>query len=476
MIPTGVGGAVKDVEAAERAEKAAERLEEELKKEVSSEVREIGTLRKELSVRVPGKVIAGHLEQNFDELRHDAVLPGFRKGRAPLQLIQKRFGTDVRDSLKTSIVVRSYFAAAEQKELQTLGDPLFRVETKDGVKLVNLDEAGPHLKLPDSGDFTYVCEVEVKPKFDLPELEGIPIKRPDVKITDADVEAFITRQRKIRGRYEPLAEGRAEDSDDVVIADVTLKSGDQVVKSEENVQLGVRATRLDGVPLPTLGEVLKGVKAGDERSVDCEIPNDYERADLRGKKGRFEFKVHEIKRLAPVPLDAFVAMVGAQSEEQLRQFIRDDLEAERERLVLQAKREQVLRYLLEKAPIDLPADFSARMTDRAVVRKIIGLSQEGVPDGEIESQIDKLRTSAKEETARELRLEFIFEKVAEKLDVSVTDEEVNSEIARMARLYHRRFDRVRNDLAARGLLPQLAEQIRQDKCVELLLQTAKESA
>jgi len=74
---------------------------------------------------------------------------------------------------------------------------------------------------------------------------------------------------------------------------------------------------------------------------------------------------------------------------------------------------------------------------------------------------------------RDLKLDFILDKVAEQLEVGVTDEEVNTEIARMARLYNRRFDRVRDDLQKRGLLVQLAEQIRQDKCVQLLLQDAK---
>ncbi|MBW7904975.1 MAG: trigger factor [Phycisphaerae bacterium] len=474
MIPTGVGGGVQEIEARERAERETQRLQEELKKAVKASAKDVGTLRKELAVTVPGKVITSHLEFNFDELRQDAFVPGFRKGHAPLQLIQKRYGSDVRNSLKTSIIVQSFLAAMEQHQLDALGDPLFRVKVDGTEKLLPIDEAGAHVKLPDAGDFEYVCEVEVKPKLELPELKGIPIRAPDVEITDDDVEQFILRQRKIRGRYEPLTDASAGEPDDQVITDVALTVEGVVVKSEENVQLGVRATRLDGVPLPTLGDVLKGVRPGDSRSVECEIPADYERPDLRGKKGRFEFKVQELKRLAPMPLEAFVAQVGAESEAQLRQFVRDDLASERDRLVLRAKKDQVFQYLLDHVPIDLPSDFSARMTDRAVVRKIIDLSQSGVPDGEIDARIDELRTSAGEETARELRLEFIFEKVAEKLGVSVTDEEVNSEIARIARLYHRRFDRVRDDLARRGLLPQLAEQIRQDKCVEILLRDAKE--
>ena len=101
---------------------------------------------------------------------------------------------------------------------------------------------------------------------------------------------------------------------------------------------------------------------------------------------------------------------GAESEKELKQFVHDDMEAERDRLVERAKREQVLDYLLEKIPLELPDQLSARQTDRAVLRKVIDLQQRGVPQSDVETQIDELRTSAKEEVARNLKLDFIMEK------------------------------------------------------------------
>jgi trigger factor len=473
MDLAGISGAGTDAEFRDRAEKEAERLAEEIKKEVQTRVEEIGTLRKRLSVTLPAKVIDEHLKHNFDELRQDAIVPGFRKGRAPLQLIQKRFGPEVRNSLKTSILAQSLLAAMEKEKLEVLGDPLFEVQTDRVVKLVNLDEALSHIELPESHDLSYVCEVEVKPTFELPPLEGIEIRTPAITLTDADVDEYILRQRKIRGRYEPLLDQPAAEPDDLLVADVTLRVGPDTVKTEDNVQLGVRPTRLDGIPLPKLGEVLRGARPGDRRTCECQIPDDYERPDLRGQVGEFEFHIHEVKRLVPMPLDAFVSQVGADSVEQLREFVREEREAERDRMVERAKRGQVIEYLLKNTALDLPATLSNRQTDRAVIRRVIDLQQQGVPDSEIEAHIDELRVSAREQAARDLRVEFILDKVAEKLGVEVTDEEVNSEIARIARLYHRRFDRVRDDLHKRGLLSQLAEQIRQDKCVSLLLEAAR---
>lgn len=467
----GLADFVSDPYLREKAEKKAQTLLEELKQSVKADVRDAGVLRKEMRVTVPEKAIADHVTFNFDEIASDAVVPGFRKGRAPRRLIEKRFAGEVRDSLKTTILGQSFFAAVEAQKLSVLGDPLFRIRTDDGEKLVDFQEAVATFKLPERGDLDYVCEFEVKPTFTLPELKGIPIKSPQITIDEKAVDDEILRQRKVRGHYEPL-EGGAAEAEDMIVADVLLTSDGKEVKKEENLQLGVRPSRLDGVPLLTLHEVLKGAKVGDKRSVECTFPDDYERADLRGKKGNFEFTVQEVKRLSPQSMQDFMQQLGCENEKELRELVRERMEAEVDRMIQRAKREQVFQYLLDKTPIDVPTDLSARQTDRAVIRRVVELQQNGVPMHEIEARIDELRTSAKEQVVRDLKLSFILEQVAAGLGVTVTEEEVNSEIARIARLYNRRFDRVRDELQAQGLFPQLVEQLKHDRCVAALLMHA----
>jgi trigger factor len=467
----GVAGATETPEMLERAQEETERLLKELKDAVKLDARDIGVLRKELHITVPAKVIADHLEQNYKELMHDAFVPGFRKGRAPRRLIEKRFGGEVRESLTTAVVGQSFYAAAENAKLETLGDPLFRIDTDAGAKLMEFSEAMQHLKLPEQGDFGYVCEVELKPAFELPELKGIEVKFPEIKITKAMVDEQILRRRKLRGRYELIDEPAQKD--DMLVADVALSVDGVEVKREDNATFGVRPARVEGIPLLTLDETLTGVKPGEARQADCVIPDDFEQADLRGKAGRFEFKVHEIKRLVPEVLEESLKAWGVESENELQKDVRADLESERDQLLERAKKAQVEEYLLKNTKLDLPESFSTRQTDRAVSRRIVELQQKGMAASDIEARIDELRTSAQEEVGAGLRVAFILDKVAETLKVEVTDEEVNTEIARMARLYNRRFDRVRDDLQSRGLLEQLVEQIRHGKCLEALLKDAK---
>jgi len=468
----GIRGALDEAIVREKAELEAERLAEELKKEVRVEARDIGTLRKELHVTVPAKVIGEHLDHNYEELRHDAIVPGFRKGRAPRQLIEKRFGAEVRESLVTSIVGQSYFAAIEQKELQVLGEPRFRVATDEGVRLLEIDEALPHLKLPADGDFDYVCEVEIKPVFELPELKGIPVHTPEVTIDDQMVEDELLRQRKIRGRFEPQPADATVERDDLVVANIVLRVDGEQVDAEDNVQFGVRPSVVNGIEVRELHSALEGARAGETRQVDCQIPDDYSRVDLRGKRGQFEFKLHEIKRLAPLSMEEFLERSGFESEKEARDYYRMLLENERDSLVVQLRRQQVYDYLLQNTTLELPEQLSGRQIDRAVARRIIEMQRRGIPESDIAARIDQVRTSAKEEALRDLKLTFILDKVAETLNIQVTDEEVNTAIAQIARRYNRRFDRVRDELQRQDLLGRLAEQIRHDKCVAHLLDQA----
>jgi len=472
MAIPGMTTGTEDKEMLDRAEESAANLLEDLKSKVQTTIKDIGTLRKEMQVTVPVQVITDRLDKDFNEMRGDAVLPGFRKGKAPMALLRRKFNSEVLGTLKTSVIGQSYFAAVEKEKLEVLGDPLFRVETGGGVKLAEFNEAVPLLAFSETKDFSYTCEIEIKPAFELPELKGIAVKRPQITLGEKDVEEYLERQRKIRGHYH-MVEGRGADGDDMIIADVKLTLGGETIKEEANVQLGVRATRLDGIPLMNLGETLKGAKSGDTKIETCTIPDDYERADLRGKEGQFEFKIHEVKELHAVELKDLVEQFGCSTEAELQEVVKDELEAERDRLVARAQREQIYDYLLNRISFELPEHLSARQTDRAVARRVIELQQSGIPTNEIENRIDELRTSARSDVARGLRLEFILEKIAQQLGVRVNEEELNTEVARIARLYRQRFDRIRDDLHARGLLGHLAEQIRQDKCVALLLRDAQ---
>jgi trigger factor len=456
-------------------------LKEALKEAIKVQVGEAGVLRKGVTITVPRDVLKKELDKEYKEIITEAIVPGFRRGRAPRRLVEKRYGTEVGAQVRARIVSTSYMAAIEKQDLKVLGDPLLWANIKDKKsgdpsaheRLVDMPTALGHIDLPEDGDFTFKCEVEIKPEFKLPELDGVAIERPALKISDEDVQVQIDRIRARRGNWTPVANGQVQ-ADDLLICDMVMTVAGKEIKKAENIQLAARAQRIEGVSFEDFGDKLKGRKAGQSLVLEGEVPEDYEAPELRGKKATFAITINDIKRLDLPALDKqFLEAQGFDSEEEFRDLVRTQMESQLDQEIKRGMRNQVRRYLLESTKLDLPEGLSSRQTDRAVLRMMIDLQRQGVPTGEIEKHADELKTSAREQALSELKLHFIIEEIAESREIEVSEEEINAQIAMMAQAYNRRFDRVRDDLAKNNGIESLYFQIRDDKVIDQIIAKAK---
>lgn len=447
-------------------------LQEQLKEKVGVKVEDVGPLRKKLTVAVPKDFISERLNEQYTELRRDAAVPGFRKGRAPRRLLEKRFGSEVGDTLVQQLVSSGYMAAVEKADLKVIGDPLVWVNEGGSQTLVDVQKALDSMDLPSDTDLEFSCEVEIRPEFELPNLEGIPLEKPVVTITDEDIEKQLERYRGIRGHYHTIADGTVE-IDDVLMTDVKMTSGGAELKKEENVRMPARPQTIDGVAIENLGEVLKGAKVGDVRNVTGQIPDEYAKEDYRGKPADIEIKIREIQRLhLPDLNEEFAKSLGFENLQELRDYVKSDLESRLNEQVQTAMRGQTMKYLLDSTQIEVPERLSERQAGRVLVRRMLDAYRQGLPPAEVEKHLDELKTSAREDTVRDLKLFFIMEKLAEKIEVDVNEAEINSVIAGIAQRQGRRFDRVRDELAKENGLVNIYMQIRDEKIVDDLISKA----
>ncbi len=473
------------------AEEAIEEVSEEtaafekLKERVEATVEDLGALRKKVTITIPREAIDERLEKQYKELSREAIVPGFRKGRAPRRLIEKRFGSEVSETITSDLLGNGYLAAIEKVNLKVLGDPLIWCRPKNpsktedaetgisGEQLMSVREAFENIDLPESGNLTFACEVEVQPEFELPELKGIPIRRPKVAITDQDVEQQVDRFRRTRAEWQTLGDGAVQ-TDDIVVVAMKMSVDGQVVKVQDSATLAARPQAIEGIAFENLGELLGGAKVGDVRRISGTIPDDNERAELRGKTAEFELTIKEIRRLKLPELTAeMLKSVGFDSPEEFRAYIRSELEARLADVIRRGMRNQVYKYLLENARFDLPERLSQRQANRVVVRRMLELYRQGMPESEVAKHVDELRTTARNEAAQELKLSLIMEKIADQLKPEVTEDEVNGQIALIARQQNRRFDRVRDELIKNDGIESLFIQLRDEKIVDRLLEEAK---
>ncbi len=462
-----------------------EKLMAELKEAITVERQELGSLRVKLTVSVPREMVDRRLGKQFAELKRDALVPGFRKGHAPIRLVEKRFGADVGEQLKSQLIGSGYLAAVEKEDLKPLGDPLFWVKAKEErvgedqkprtvevEKLVSFDSALDHLSMPKEGALSFSCELELKPQFELPSLEKIPVERPAVAIDDDDVDVEIKRMQMRRGTYQAVEDGTVEE-DDMLYVSMKMSVGEEILASEDNVDIAARDIRIKGVPLIGLGDALMGKKVGDEVTFEAPVPDDHENINARGKTARFDFAIREIKRLEVPPVDEeLLTTLGFDSEEDLRSAIRSTLESELDRTIKSKMYDQVGSYLVDKTPMDVPEGLSQRQTDRAVARRLIELLQMGVPPAELEKARDQMGAKAREQVVRDLKLYFILEKIAEERKIDVKEDEINGAISQIARRSGKRFDRVRDELSKGDGVTNLYLQLRDQKVFDGLLADA----
>ncbi len=424
-------------------------------------IEEVGPCKKKVLVEVPAEAIKETLDQQYGELRRDAVLPGFRKGRAPRRLLEKRFGKETSDQVKLKLLAEASDAALKDNELQVLGDP---------------DIDHENIELPTDGPLKFEFEIEVWPEFELPELDGISVNRTQPTVTDDQVEAELSQLSKYSGVWTPRDEGSAVELEDQIVADAVLKIEDVAEEEKlDNTELHVRKQGfVGGVPIEGLDELLVGSKPGDTKTTEVEVPKTYFREEYRGKKVEATIQVKDVKWLKPADIDkAFLERYGAEDESQLRENLKDMLQGRQENEARNDMSEQIHKYLLESIQFDLPLDVVAQQATTVLQRQYVRLLTQGLPKEQLEEQMEALRSSSEDQAKEQLKTFFVMDKVSDKLDVEVTEEEVNGNIAQVAIQRGQRPERMREQMERDGSLSQFKLEIRQAKCITKLLETAK---
>ncbi len=368
-------------------------------------IEDAGPCKKKVAVEIPAEKIVKATDSQFNELRKDALIPGFRKGRAPRRLLEKRYGKEATDAIKAKLLADASQAAVTDNKLNILGEPN-----------INFEE----IELPDEGSMKFDFVVEVRPEFELPSLEGIPVNKTKLEVTDEQVDSEIEQMQRYAGVWTPRKDEPAE-LDDQIIADAILKiEGVEEAEKLDNTEIFVRKNGFVGqIPVEKLDELLIGAKAGDNKKTSIEVPKTYYKEEYRGKKVDIEIDVKDIKWLKPAEIDeGFLQRINIDSEEELRERIQDQLQSRLEAQVRNDMNEQVYQYLDNNINFDLPLDVVAQQAESVLRRQYINLMMKGLQREQIDTQLEQLKAGSEEQAKKQLKTFFIMDKVAEKFDIS----------------------------------------------------------
>ena len=436
---------------------------EELNIDVSIE--EDGPSARKLTITVPSDVVDERIENAYGTLQMQAQLPGFRKGKAPRQLLEKRFGTQVIDEARGQLIMGAYQQAVATNELKVVGEPEF-------------DESLVEKNLERGTEFAFEVSVDVVPEFEMPVLEKVKIQKPIFEVEESHIDEEIDRLRYRFGTPEQVTEG-FQPMDRVVGKAVVDVEDHEGTFFETDKALAIYPPEEDGTSGPVLGlliedlaSTLKGAKLGDELVLETVGPPTHERSELRDKKVTIRLRVEDGERITPLDADTLPATLGLEDEKMLRERIRLETESRRDQEQRSAEREQVFEYLLDNTTLELPKRISEAQVARSIERQRMELLYRGEDPEAVERQLAEMREQTEEQAVNRLKLMFIMDRIARHFDIQVTEQEINGRIAMIAQQRGERPDAVRTELQKSGGLQEVARQIAEHKAADRIVDQA----
>ncbi len=426
-----------------------------MKVEVENEPRGVATLRIELAPEAVRK----EWDSIADNYSRHARIPGYRPGKAPRQVIEKKFRKEIQEELTKTLVSRSYHEAIAEKQL----------------RVVSLTDVGD-VEFGEDRSMRFRATVVTAPEFELPDYKSVPVQLPDMAVTEAEVDTALERLRDQAADFVDVPD-RALAMEDFAVIDFTgaidgVPISEIVPEASKNLH-GGKKFWLHVAPdnfLPKFCEQIVGMKPGDTRSVQVEFPADFPVKELAEKRADYAVTLNELKEKVLPPIDdAFAAkMMPEKSLADLRHAIEHNLEHEKEHEVERAKEQQIVKFLHERITFDLPPPLLKNETRRALNELVHRNRERGVPDELLKGKEKELIEGAGSLAAHRLKTNFILHRIAEAEKLEVTQKEIDERIREQAAHYNVSVEKMRKEIEEHDRLNALAEEILLGKTLDFL--------
>ena len=424
-------------------------------------VESLAPCKKLMRVEIEAQKVDEAFETVMKDFRREASLPGFRPGKAPRDMVLRKYEKEILDETKRKLISEAYRKGVEEQKLDVLGQP--------DIEEIQFNRGQP---------LQFAATIETAPEFELPEYKGLPIQRELRSVTDADVERALTLLREQRVTFNKVE--RALQSGDIAVVNYTgTCEGKPIIELaptakglSENKHFWVEATANSFIP--GFADQLIGAQAGDKRTVAVDFPADFVTPQLAGKKGSYEVEVTEVKeKVLPALDEALAKSYGAESLEKLQAGVRTDLENELKFKQDKTVRTEVVRALLGRVNFDLPETAVAHETRNVVYDLVQENTKRGVPRQAIEQQKEQIYSAATRNAKERVKVQFLLQKIAEKEDIKVSQEEIAHRVHHLAGMYQIPADKFLKDLQKRNGLIEVYDQIMNEKVIDFLQQNAK---
>ncbi|MBI3313400.1 MAG: trigger factor, partial [Candidatus Omnitrophica bacterium] len=393
-------------------------------------------------------------EEFYQAVSPKAKIPGFRPGKAPRDVIAMHFKNEAREEVLKHLISESYRQALQEKSLEPLSYPR--------IQDVNFNEQ----------KLSYRAQIEIRPKIKLSRTSGLTAKKESPRINPDEVEQSLKSIQQSLAQFKAV-EDRPAVMGDFIIADYVCSVDGKEVEKRTDDWFEIREEEF----LKGFSQQLVGVKAGDEKDVQINFPENMSRKELSGKPASFKVKVKEIKtRILPELNDDLARDAGEyKTLAELRAKLEKDILTRKEREKESEFEKQLLDELLKHNKIDLPAGLVQRRAEYLLERAKQDYMHRGHSEQEFEKNREKMIVDLEPEAKRQVHLAFLLDEIAAKENITASDEDLKSHFAELAERVRQSVEEVEKYYNEHeDARESMRDQVRSEKVIEWIKKNSKQ--
>ncbi len=424
-------------------------------------VSDISGCTKEVEVEVPAEAVQAKVDEIYKTILKEAKLPGFRKGKAPMDVIKKQYKSNVREEMvqrHLPVYFRTALSMTATK-IEPVADPQIT-----------------HLQFEEGSAMKFVATIEIKPAFTLKEYKGLKLKKENTKVKDDEVEKALDGMRDQLAEFIPV-EDRAAKDDDLAVIDfegkIDGKPFDGGKANRYPVLLGAQGLLKD------FETNLIGMKKGETKTFKMKFPEDYGKKEVAGKEAEFTVTLQEIKVKKLPPVDDEFAKKAGQTEtvKELREKLETQIKSRKEAAERSKMIEQIGEKLIADHPFDIPVSLINMEQQRLVQQGVERLKQQGIDVNKLNKDqqkdfVEKLRPVAQ----KNVQMALIVEKISAAEKIKCEDADFDAYVAKISQNVNQPADAVKRYLQSQGNLESIKEWIQYEKSLDFLIAQAKVEA
>lgn len=381
------------------------------------QVAESGPCRRTLTIKIPATQVRQHLKQMYASAATQVNMKGFRPGKIPKAVLEKKYGEQIQAEAKEHLVRQSVADACREHELAMIGR----------AKLEGIGEE----PLTGDADVEFQVHLDVRPEIELGDVTGLEMTRQPTDVTDEDMEQALNDLAGQKRTLETVED--AVEENDFAKVDMTFHAEDgSEVSKREGVQLNP-GIPVAGADADAFRASLIGKQAGDAFEVELTYPDTFEVEAVRGKPGKVSIAVHEVLRVQAPPLDdEFAKGYDFETIDALKEELQKRIGEQKVIVEQNRQAEGLLDMIANEHPFDLPETLVDEELEHALAQFKERMKQGGVPEEDLDAKAEEARDEARKDSERRVRMFFLIDSIARKHEIGLSQPEIEAELARVA--------------------------------------------